>query len=187
LVPEYQMYGHVRERSGAALPGISPSNTYVCGDRNYIVIAANGDGIFRRLMRAMSRDDLADDPRLAHNDGRVIHNEMLDAAITAWTRERTLEGALEVLEGAGVPSGKVYSAADIVGDPHYRAREMIERYTLPNGDPIEVPGIVPKLSATPGRTNWLGPALGAHTEEVLASIGIDQAEFARLRAANVIS
>jgi crotonobetainyl-CoA:carnitine CoA-transferase CaiB-like acyl-CoA transferase len=187
LVPEYQMYGHVRERSGAALPGISPSNTYLCGDGNYIVIAANGDGIFKRLMRAMSRDDLADDPRLAHNDGRVIHNEMLDAAITAWTRKRSLEGALEVLEAAAVPSGKVYSAADIVGDPHYRAREMIERYTLPNGDPIDVPGIVPKLSATPGRTNWLGPTLGAHTEEVLASIGIDQAEFARLRAANVIS
>ena len=181
LVPEYAVQGHIRERSGASLPGISPSNTYLCGDGRYVAIAGNGDAIFRRLMLAIGRADLADEPALARNDGRVLHNERLDVAISAWTAQHDLDRVLGVLEAAAVPAGRIYTAADIVADPHYKARGMIERHTLPDGQPIDLPGIVPKLSATPGATQWVGPALGEHTEQVLASVGIDSAAFNRLR------
>lgn len=186
LVPEYQMHGHVRERTGASLPGISPSNTYLCANGDYVVIAGNGDGIFKRLMHAIGRDDLGEDPELARNDGRVRNNDKLDAAISAWTGQHDLQHVLDVLEAAAVPSGRVYTAADIVADPHYRARGMIERHSLPQGETIDLSGIVPKLSATPGQTKWLGPELGAHTEEVLASLGIERAEFERLRSAGIV-
>jgi crotonobetainyl-CoA:carnitine CoA-transferase CaiB-like acyl-CoA transferase len=186
LVPEYQLYGHVRERSGAALPGISPSNTYLCRDGSYVVIAGNSDSIFKRLMQAIGRDDLGADPELARNEGRVRHNTRLDEVICAWTGQHDLQEILQILESAAVPSGRVYTAADIAADPHYLARNMIERHQLPQGAPIDIPGIVPKLSATPGKTKWLGPDLGAHTEEVLASVGIDRAEFERLRVAGTV-
>jgi crotonobetainyl-CoA:carnitine CoA-transferase CaiB-like acyl-CoA transferase len=186
LVPEYQMYGHVRERSGAALPGISPSNTYPCRDGSYVVIAGNSDSIFKRLMHAIGREDLGEDPELAHNEGRVRHNARLDEVICAWTGQHDLREILQILEAAAVPSGRVYTAADIAADPHYAARNMIERHRLPQGAPIDIPGIVPKLSATPGQTRWLGPDLGVHTEEVLASVGIDRAEFERLRMAGTV-
>ncbi|WP_322060140.1 CaiB/BaiF CoA-transferase family protein [Paraburkholderia sp. J63] len=186
LMPEYAEFGFERGRSGASLPGISPSNTYLCGDGNYVVIAGNGDAIFKRLMHAIGRDDLAEDPELARNDGRVKHNDRLDQAISEWTTQRPLAQALQVLEAAEVPSGRVYTASDIAKDPHYEARGMIQRETLPDGEPIDLPGIVPKLSETPGRTKWVGPALGSHTEEVLASLGIGADEFARLRADGVV-
>lgn len=186
LVPEYQMLGYVRERTGAALPGISPSNTYVCSDGHYVAIAGNGNGIFKRLMYAIGRDDLGQDSTLATNEGRVVNNDMLDGAISAWAKRHQLQQVLDILEAAAVPSGRVYTVADIVTDPHYKAREMIERHRLPQGEAIDLPGIVPKLSATPGKTNWLGPELGAHTEEVLASIGIERPEFERLRSAGIV-
>ncbi len=186
LVPEYQEFGFIRERSGASLPGISPSNTYLCGDGRYVVIAGNGDAIFKRLMKAIGRDDLAVDEGLARNDGRVARNDELDAAISAWTSRNTLDEALAILERFEVPSGRVYTAADIVQDEHYRARQMIERHDLPDGAPIDVPGVIPKLSETPGRTLWVGPELGAHTEEVLASLGIDDEAVQKLRSAGVI-
>lgn len=186
LVPEYAMSGHVRERSGASLPGISPSNTYPCHDGSYVIIAGNGDAIFRRFMAAIGRDDLGQDPRLAHNDGRVAHNAMLDDAITAWTRERSLDEVLGVLEAAAVPCGRIYTAADICADPHYQARDMIETHALPDGNPVSLPGIVPRLSETPGQTRWVGPELGAHTEEVLASIGIAGQDFEALRKSGVV-
>lgn len=185
LVPEYAEFGHVRERSGSSLPGISPSNTYLCGDGRYVVIAGNGDGIFRRLMAAIGRDDLGSDPGLARNDGRAARNAELDEAISAWTMQRGLEEVLDVLDAASVPSGRVYTAADIAQDPHFRARDMIQRNTLPDGQPIDLPGIVPKLSGTPGATRWVGPTLGEHTDQVLADLGIDSAERQRLRAAGV--
>lgn len=185
LVPEYAAFGHVRERTGASLPGISPSNTYPCGDGRYVVIAGNGDAIFKRLMTAIGRDDLGNDPELARNDGRVKHNERLDAAISSWTAQRDLNKILGVLEAAQVPCGRVYTAADIAADPHYRARDMIERHNLADGSPIELPGMVPKLSATPGQTRWLGPQLGEHTQEVLASVGIDAKEFGDLRTRGI--
>ncbi len=186
LIPEYAAFGHVRERTGASLPGISPSSTYPCRDGRYVIIAGNGDSIFKRLMIAVGRPDLAEDPRLTRNDGRVQHNDMLDEAIGAWTRQHDLAHVLRVLEEAAVPSGPIYTAADIHADPHYAARGMIEQHTLADGTPIAIPGIVPKLSATPGRTTWLGPDLGAHTDEVLASIGIAGDELAALRRDGVV-
>ncbi|RQS19123.1 MULTISPECIES: CaiB/BaiF CoA-transferase family protein [unclassified Burkholderia] len=186
LIPEFSVQGHVRERTGASLPGISPSNTYLCGDGNYIIIAGNGDAIFRRLMSAIGRLDLSEDPALAQNDGRVKNNEMLDAAISAWTRERTLEEALDILEKAEVPSGRIYTAADILQDPQYNARSMIEQHVLPDGVPVHLPGVVPKLSATPGGTKWLGPKLGQHTDEVLGSLGFASGDIAQLREKGIV-
>jgi crotonobetainyl-CoA:carnitine CoA-transferase CaiB-like acyl-CoA transferase len=187
LLPEYSVFGHVRERSGSSLPGIAPSNTYPCKDGRYVIIAGNGDGIYKRLMNAIGRRDLADDPRLARNDGRAQHSDMLDEAITAWTSANELEHVLEVLEAASVPGGKIYTAADIAADPHFRARDMIEKHALPDGTPVELPAIVPKLSASPGATRWLGPKLGEHTEEVLASLGIHGEAFARLVEQGVVA
>jgi formyl-CoA transferase len=165
LVPEYSAQGFVRERSGASLPGISPSNTYLCGDGKHVVIAGNGDALFRRLMSAIGRRDLGTDPTLAGNAGRVARNAELDEAIGAWTAEHDLETVLAALEAADVPVGKIYTAADICSDPHYAARCMIESHNLPDGTTLQLPGIVPKLSATPGTTRWLGPTLGEHTQE----------------------
>lgn len=186
LIPEYSVLNHVRERAGASMPGISPSGTYPCKDGRYVIIAGNSDGIFKRLMHAIGRPDLAEDPALAHNDGRAARNGMLDEAIASWTARNDLDRVLEVLEKAEVPSGRIYTAADIDRDPHFHARGMIERHELPDGKPIDIPGIVPKLSATPGATRWLGPALGEHTEEVLASIGIRGEALAELRRQGVV-
>ena len=186
LVPEYDLHGEVRERTGSALPGICPSNSYLCADDSYVIIAGNGDSIYQRLMRLIGRDDLADDPRLARNGGRVAHAEAIDVAIEDWTRRRPIAEVLRGLEEAGVPGGPVYTAADIAADPHYAAREMIVSATLPDGTPVRVPGISPKLSATPGGVRWLGPPLGAHTDEVLAALGYGRADIDELRAQGVV-
>ncbi|WP_246794159.1 CaiB/BaiF CoA transferase family protein [Burkholderia perseverans] len=186
LVPEYDLLGHVRERSGGALPGIAPSNTYRTEDGAFVVIAGNSDPIFRRLMQVIGRPELADDPALAHNDGRVKQTAMLDAAIGAWTSHHVIDDVLAALEQAEVPSGRIYSVADIVADPHYRAREMLIPATLPGGTPVTMPGIVPKLSDTPGGVQWQGPALGEHTASVLAGLGYGDDEIARLRAQGAI-
>ncbi|MDY1034301.1 CaiB/BaiF CoA-transferase family protein [Stenotrophomonas sp. CFBP8980] len=178
LVPEHAMFGTVRERTGGALPGISPSNTYPTSDGSFVVIAGNSDPIFRRLMRAIDRNDLADDAALATNPGRVLRNAELDAAITHWTSGLHIDAVLAALDAADVPAGRIYSAADIVADPHYRARGMLLETTLPDGQPITLPGIVPKLSATPGRMHWTGPALGEHTDQVLATLGMTAAAIA---------
>jgi formyl-CoA transferase len=167
LIPEFSLGGFVRERSGGSLPGIAPSNTYPCRDGSYVVIAGNSDGIYKRLMYATNRPDLADDPALASNEGRVKQVDVIDAAIAAWTRQHSLDEVLEAMRRADVPAGKIYSAADIHADAHYRARGMIEPVTLPDGTPLDIPGIVPKLSETPGVTRWIGPELGQHNEEVL--------------------
>lgn len=186
LIPEYSSFSHVRERSGSSLPGISPSNTYLCADGRYVIIAGNGDSIFRRLMSAIGRNDLANDPRLATNDGRVENNAMLDEAISDWVGQHDLDFVLTALEEAEVPSGKIYTAEDIVNDPQYQARALLERHELPDGDASLFPGVVPKMSRTPGRTKWLGPRLGEHTEEVLQSIGISHAQYEQLKAHGII-
>ena len=185
MLPEYGMGGLVRERSGAALPGIVPSNTYPCSDGKYVVIGANADSIFKRMMRAIGRADLAEDPTLGSNDGRVRRTEELDRVIGEWTSRHTLEQALEVLERAEVPSGRIYSIADIAADLHYQARGMIERHRLGDLD-LLLPGMVPKLSETPGETRWIGPRLGEHTDELMRSLGYADDETSALRGRGVI-
>ena len=186
LVPEYDLLGHVRERSGGALPGIAPSNTYATRDGAYVVIAGNSDPIYRRLMQAIGRPDLADDPALVHNDGRAARAALLDGAIAGWTSTLPIDAVLAALEAAAVPAGRIYSVSDIVADPHYQARDMILPSTLPDGTAIKMPGIVPKLSDTPGKVRWQGPTLGEHTGGVLAELGFEATEIARLRAQGVI-
>lgn len=186
LVPEYDLMGHVRARSGGALPGISPSNTYPTRDGGYVVIAGNSDAIFKRLMVAIGRPDLAADEDLATNDRRVARNAELDAAITNWTQRHTIGEALEVLDAAGVPAGRIYSVADIVDDPHYLAREMIVPAVLPGDVSVKMPGIVPKLSNTPGAIRWSGPELGAHTDIILAELGKTEQDVRELRQRGVV-
>jgi len=181
LVPEYDLMGHVRTRTGGALPGISPSNTYPSKDGSHVVIAGNSDAIFKRLMGVISRQDLAEDPALASNDGRVQHNGAIDDAITAWTIRHPLNEILAALDAADVPAGRIYSVADIVTDPHYLARDMILSTELPGNIAVKMPGIAPKLSETPGAVNWPGPTLGQHTDEVLSGLGLDEHERRRLR------
>ncbi len=186
LVPEYDMMGTIRTRTGGALPGISPSNTYPTGDGSYVVIAGNSDPIFRRLMRAAGRPELGEDPALRTNDGRVAQDAMLDAVITAWTSAHTVDEVLEALEAAEVPAGRIYAVDDIVRDPHYLARDMILPTVLPDGVEVKMPGISPKLSDTPGAVRWSGPTLGQHTDEVLAKLGFTATDITRLREAGAV-
>ena len=186
LVPEYDLLGHVRERSGGALPGIAPSNTYPTRDGAYVVIAGNSNPIFKRLMRVIGRDDLADDPAFAQNDGRAAQSALLDAAIAGWTSSLPIAGVLAAMEDAGVPAGRIYSAADIVADPHYQARGMILSAELPGGTRVKMPGIVPKLSETPGEVRWQGPALGEHTSAVLAALGFTARDIQRMKDEGVV-
>lgn len=166
LVPEYDAFGAVRERSGSALPGIAPTNAYQCSDGGYALIAGNGDSIFKRLMAAIERPDLEQNPAFAHNDGRVANVQEIDAAIEAWTMTKPLDEVLAVLDAAKVPAGKVYTVEDIVRDPQYLAREMIVDQPTESGVSVKVPGIVPKLSATPGRFVHPAPLLGQHTKHL---------------------
>ncbi|CDG53486.1 CoA transferase [Halomonas sp. ATBC28] len=186
LLPEFDASGQVREPSGSALPGITPSNAYRCQGGDYVLIAGNGDSIFKRLMGVIGRDDLANDPALAHNDGRSQQAEVIDTAIQSWTEERPRDAILQALDEARVPAGYPYTAEDIAFDPHYLAREMIQTFTRPNGKPLKVPGVLPKLSATPGRIGDGGPTLGQHTDDVLDELGIDHETRAKLRQAGII-
>ena len=186
LVPEYDMLGHVRERSGGALPGIAPSNTYLTADGAYVVIAGNSDPIYKRLMTTIGRADLAEAPEFAHNDGRAAKSGLLDAAITHWTSSLPIDQVLSALEAAEVPAGRIYSVADIVSDPHYQARDMLLDAQLPGGVSVKMPGIVPKLSETPGGVNWQGPTLGQHTDAILDGLGLTGADIQRLKTSGVV-
>jgi formyl-CoA transferase len=187
LIPEYSAFGAVREPAGSALPGIAPSNAYRCGDGGVVLIAGNGDSIFKRLMSAIGRDDLGQDPALAHNAGRVKRVEEIDAAIEAWTRQRPIAEALAVLGQAKVPAGRVYTAKDIAEDPHYRARDMILQQPTRDGYTVEVPGIVPKLLGTPGSVRISAPKLGDDTDAVLREIGYGEQDIAALRGRKVVA
>lgn len=186
LIPEYSAFGAVREAAGSALPGIAPSNAYRCVD-GYVLIAGNGDSIFKRLMQAIGRDDLKTDPALADNAGRVARVAELDAAIGVWTATRHVTDVLDVLGQARVPAGKVYTAKDIVEDPHYRARDMILSQVTRDGHELEVPGVVPKLLGTPGTVRSSAPGLGDDTNAVLRGIGLTDQDIEALRSKGVVA
>ncbi len=185
LIPEYSAFGAVREAAGSALPGIAPSNAYPCTE-GFVLIAGNGDSIFVRLMQAISRPDLASAPDLASNDGRAKRVAELDQAIADWTKTRTISDVLAAMEAAKVPAGRVYTAKDIAEDPHYRARGMIVKQRAREGYELDVPGIVPKLSGTPGGIRSAAPGLGEDTDAVLGEFGYSAEEIAALRKSNVI-
>lgn len=186
LIPEHSAFGAVRDAAGSALPGIAPSNAYRCAD-GYVLIAGNGDSIFKRLMAAIGRTDLADDPQLATNAGRVARVEELDAAIGAWSAPRGSADVLDALMAAGVPVGKIYTAKDITEDPHYVARDMILHQETRDGYTLDVPGIVPKLTATPGTVRSSAPRLGDDTDAVLREVGLSDQQIAALKAKGVIA
>ena len=186
LLPEYSAFGVVREAAGSALPGIAPSNAYRCQD-GYVLVAGNGDSIFKRLMAVIGRPDLAADPGLAGNTGRVERVAELDAAIEAWTVQRTVDQVLQALGDARVPAGKVYTVADIAADPHFRARDMILQQRTREGYDVEVPGVVPKLSATPGTVRQAAPRLGEDTDAVLREMGLSDQQIAQLRDKGIVA
>lgn len=187
LLPEYSAFGAVRQPSGSALPGIAPTNAYACSDGGYALVAGNGDSIFKRLMAAIGRPDLANDPALADNAGRVARVQELDAAIGAWTAQRGVADVLAVLDAAGVPAGRIYTVADIAADPHYQARGMLQQVRLDDGEALTVPGIVPKLSRTPGGQHRNAPRLGQDTDAVLREVGLTPEQIAALKQRGVVA
>lgn len=186
MLPEFDAFSAVRERTGSILPGIAPTSAYRCHDSSYVLIAGNGDSIFRRLCIAMGREDLADDATLAHNDGRAARQAWLDGEIEAWTSARSATEVLTAMEAAEVPASKIYTIADIVADPHYAARGMIRQIRLGNDETLKVPGVVPRLSETPGDFAGGGPSLGQDTDEVLRGLGYDDNAIAALRRDGVV-
>jgi formyl-CoA transferase len=187
LLPEYSAFGAVRGPAGSALPGIAPTNAYACADGGYALVAGNGDSIFKRLMQCIGRPDLAQDPGLAKNAGRVQRVEEIDAAIGAWTATMSVDQVLTALEQAQVPSGKIYTVADIAADPHYAARGMLGQVTLDDGSAVSVPGFVPKLSRTPGGHRRNAPALGQDTDAVLREMGLNSEQITALRERGIVS
>ena len=186
IVPEYDGAGIVREPSGSTLTGIVPTNTYPCADGRYVIVGGNGDSIFKCLMRAAGRDDLADDPRLADNAGRVAHRSEVDDAIARWTRTLEAGRVLAILDDAGVPAGPIYNVTDMMEDPQYNARDLFETVEIEGGS-LKIPAITPKLGRTPGATLWPGPDLGAHNREVYTGIlGIDEEALRSLESAGIV-
>ena len=186
MLPEFSVSGFIRERTGGTLPGIVPSNSYLTKDAKYVVIGGNGDSIFKRFMHAIGRSDMANDPAIANNAGRFAQTEKIEKVIGDWCAGHDLAHVLQVLGEAEVPSGSIYNIQDIVRDVHYQARDMIQQHKLDDGDEISLPGIVPKLTETPGETKWLGPKLGEHTQEILRAIGYSDARQTQLRNTGVI-
>ena len=187
LLPEYSAFGAVRGPAGSALPGIAPSNAYICSDGGYALIAGNGDSIFKRLMKVIGRDDLGADPALADNAGRVARVAKIDVAIGLWTSTRTVEAVMTELDMAAVPAGRIYTVADIAADPHYQARGMLGSVQMDDGSTLAVPGIVPKLSATPGQHRRNAPTLGQDTDAVLHELGLTSEQIQGLKNRGIIS
>ena len=187
IVPEYSGAGAVREPAGSTITGIVPTNTYLCADDKHVVIGGNGDSIYVRLMTAIGRDDLANDPRLAGNPGRVTHQKLIDGAIAAWAYKLTSAEVIQTMEEADVPVGAIFSIADAFEDPHYQARGMFEQVAIPNQDqPLAIPAILPKLTGTPGSTEWPGGEVGSHTDELLQALGLDAARIAYLKEHGIV-
>jgi formyl-CoA transferase len=185
LLPEYSAFGEIRQAGGSALPGIAPSNAYLCSDGGYVLIAGNGDSIFKRLMGMIGRNDLANDPALENNDGRVARVAELDQAIGEWANTMTTDQALQLLDAVAVPAGKIYTIADIANDPHYKARGNIESIQMRDGTVIDVPGVIPKLSRTPGSIKTLAPDIGENTDAILRDMGLTDDQVASLKARGI--
>ena len=181
LLPEYSAFGEIRQAAGSALPGIAPTNAYQCADGGYVLVAGNGDSIFKRLMTLIGRDDLGNDPQLENNDGRVKRVAELDQAIGEWAKTVSTTKALEALDSVAVPAGRIYTVADIASDPHYKARENIQTIQMKDGSRVDVPGVIPKLSRTPGSIKTLAPEIGQNTDEILKSIGLSDHQVASLK------
>ena len=181
LLPEYSAFGEVRQAAGSALPGIAPTNAYLCADGGYVLVAGNGDSIFKRLMTVIGRDDLGNDPQLENNDGRVKRVAELDQAIGEWAKTVSTDKALEILDSVAVPVGRIYTVADIANDPHYKARGNIQTIQVQDGSRLDVPGVIPKLSRTPGSIKTLAPDIGENTDEILQSIGLNKSQVASLK------
>jgi formyl-CoA transferase len=186
LLPEYSAFGAVREPAGSALPGIAPTNAYLCQDGAYALVAGNGDSIFKRLMVLIERSDLANDPALADNAGRVARVAELDAAIGAWTAQRPVSEVLDALDRAAVPAGRIYTVADIAADPHYQERGMLQSLVMDDGSTMTVPGIVPKLSVTPGQHRRNAPQLGQDTDHILAEMGLSADQIQSLKVRGIV-
>ncbi|MFZ9185163.1 MAG: CaiB/BaiF CoA transferase family protein, partial [Polynucleobacter sp.] len=186
LLPEYHVFGAIRQPAGGALPGIAPSNAYPCSDGQYVLIAANGDSLFKRLMELIGRADLANDPDLARNDGRAKRAEEIDQIIGEWSKQRILEDILSALQSIAVPAGRIYTAKDIAEDPHYRARGVIQTVESAGGLKVEMPGVVPKLSNNPGAIRHRAPTLGEHTDIILQSLGLSAEQIKALKEAGAI-
>lgn len=186
LLPEYSAFGAVRGAAGSALPGIAPTNAYLCKDGAYALIAGNGDSIFKRLMVLIGREDLANDATLQDNEGRVARVQELDHAVGVWTAQHTVEEVLHALEGASVPAGRIYTVADIAADPHYAARDMLQNVKLDDGSQLTVPGVVPKLSVTPGQHRSNAPVLGQDTDAILKDMGLSAEQIEKLKASGIV-
>jgi crotonobetainyl-CoA:carnitine CoA-transferase CaiB-like acyl-CoA transferase len=181
VVPEYDGAGVVRQPSGSTLTGIVPTNTYRCRDGKYVIIGGNGDSIFQRLMQTAGRPDMAADTRFKDNAGRVLHEPEIDAAISDWTAALDAATVLQHLEAAAVPSGPIYSVADMMHDAHFQARNLFEEIEV-DGKALKIPALLPKLSETPGSTAWAGPAVGAHNDDVYRGwLGMSEARLDALR------
>ena len=186
MVPEFDVFGFIRERTGNIMPGITPSSIHTSLDGKHVQIGANGDAIFKRFMHTLGRDDLANDPALASNDGRDVRRDELYGVIDRWVASLPLETVLEQLNAAQVPASRIFSAEDMFTDPQFLAREMFLHAKLPDGKDFKMPGIVPRLSETPGSADWVGPELGAHNHEVLAALGYDAHAIAELKRSGAI-
>jgi crotonobetainyl-CoA:carnitine CoA-transferase CaiB-like acyl-CoA transferase len=186
VIPEYHGADIVRQPSGTTVTGIVPTNTYRCKDDKFLVIGGNGDSIFRRLMMAVGRDDMANDPSMATNADRVLCEAKIDQVLSEWCSHHNLGEALSILDQHRVPCGPVYDAEDMVNDPHFNARGLFEQVEI-NGKPLKIPAILPKLDDTPGATEWAGPELGAHTDEVLKSLGMTADQIEALKHSGVIT
>ena len=186
MVPEFDVFGFIRERTGNIMPGITPSSIHTSLDGKHVQIGANGDAIFKRFMQIIGRDDLANDPELAHHDGRDARRDELYGVIDRWVGSLPLATVLEQLGAAQVPASRIFSAEDMFSDPQFLAREMFLQAKLPDGKDFKMPGIVPRLSDTPGTADWVGPELGAHNIEVLNDLGYDAAAIANLKQAGAI-
>lgn len=185
LLPEFSAFGEVRQAAGSALPGIAPTNAYLCADGGYVLVAGNGDSIFKRLMTIIGRDDLGSDPQLENNDGRVKRVAELDSAIGEWAKTVSTDQALEILDSVSVPAGRIYTIADIANDPHYKARGNIETIQMQDGSKLDVPGVIPKLSRTPGSIKTLAPGIGENTDEILRGLGLNEFQVTSLKERGV--